>query len=173
MAKKRRFIIDIDEETNEKRLVVSDIILLLVLGSLIVLVVVLLLTAINKEKEKEDNFADLVVPVVEENSNSEFSIDLSALKGNSYLIKVVNYKNKDQVNSKELSYDLEIINENEVKIEVYKNQIKDNLATSNSGLLIEKNILSSKQKQEDNYKIVVSSARKLTKDDLLTIRITS
>ncbi len=172
MAKKRRFIIDIDEETNKKKLVLGDIVLLIIFGCLIALVVSLILTAIKKKDEPTNIVADLVVPIIEENSKNEFTVNLSEIKNNKYILKVTNYR-KDIINDREFSYDLEVVNDKKIDIEIYKNQIPDNLATTNSGLILEKNFLGTIKKQEDVYKIVVVDDKKLTSEDTLKIIISS
>ncbi len=170
---KRRFIIDFDEETNKKKIVVGDVLLLVVFGALIALVVTLMLTA-KKEKDNPSNvFADLIVPIVEENSKNEFLVDLSAIDNKEYTIKVTNYHGDDDINKKELNYDLEIINEEDVPIALYKNEIKDNLISSNNEVLVEKNNLKSKEKQEDVYRIVVKTDKKLSDKDTIKVLITS
>ena len=173
MAKKRRFIIDIDEETNKKKLVLGDIVLLIIFGGLIALIISLFLTVIKNEKEPQNIYADLIVPVIEEKSHNEFSINLSEIKNNKYIIKVTNYRKKDIINIKEMSYDLEVINKKNVAIELYKNEIKDNLISKNNSVLIEKNMLKANKKQEDVYKIVVVDDKKLTSKDTLKIKISS
>ncbi len=173
MARKRRFIIDIDEETNKKKLVLSDIILLLVFGGLIALVIWLVLMVAKKEKDPTNIVADMVVPIIEKGSKNEFTVNLDKIEDKKYIIRVVNYRN-DIINKNEMDYDIEVINENNVEIEIYKNEIEDNLASiNNKDLFIEKNVLKAEEKQDDVYKIVVVSDKDLTKKDTLKIIITS
>ena len=169
MARKRRFIIDIDEETNKKKLVLSDIILLLVFGGLIALVIWLVLMVAKKEKDP----TNIVAPIIEKGSKNEFTVNLDKIEDKKYIIRVVNYRN-DIINKNEMDYDIEVINENNVEIEIYKNEIEDNLASiNNKDLFIEKNVLKAEEKQDDVYKIVVVSDKDLTKKDTLKIIITS
>lgn len=173
MAKRRRFIIDIDEETNKKKLVLGDVVLLIIFGGLIALIISLILTVAKNEKEPQNVFADLIVPVIEEKSYNEFSINLAEIKDNKYIIKVTNYRKENIINIKEVSYNLEVINKENVEIELYKNEIKDNLISKNNSVLIEKNMLKASKKQEDVYKIVVVDDKKLTSKDTLKIIISS
>ena len=172
MARKRRFIIDIDEETNEKRLVWSDILLLIVFGTLIALIVILALNIVKKKDDVTSEYSDLVIPILKQKSANKMSIDLSQLENKEYTIKVTNYRN-DIINDNEISYSVEVENTNKISIEIYKNEIKKNLADYNGNFTIENNTLRAKQKQEDIYKIIVTDPRSLTSEDILKINITS
>lgn len=172
MAKKRRFIIDIDEETNEKKLIASDIILLVVFGLLIALVITLLVKLFEKKEDPRSQFADLVIPIIEKNKTSEISVDLASIKGKSYIIKIHNYKNK-LLNSHEINYTIEINNKSKVAIEIFKNANKKDIAKSNNNLVIKNNKLAANKKQEDIYKIVVVDSKDLTSNDLIDIKIVS
>ncbi len=170
---RRRFIIDIDEETNKKKLVVSDIILLLIFGSLIALIVVLLLTAKKEKEDPVNTYSDLVVPIIEEKSKNEFTVDLSAIKNKEYTVKITNYYKEEKPIDHEISYTFEVINSKEISIELYKNDLEKDLMASLDDVSLERNILKANKKQEDLYKIVVTSEEKLTDKDTIKILITS
>ena len=172
MARKRRFIIDYDEETNEKKLVWSDILLLLIFGLLLALIVIMSLTIMKKKDDSSNEYSDLVIPILRKNSTNELSVDLSKIEDKEYLIKITNYRN-DTINQEEISYNVEIENKSEVSIEIYKNEYKKDLASDNANFTIENNTLGTKKKQEDIYKIIVTDEKKLTSKNSLKINITS
>ena len=172
MARKRRFIIDIDEETNKKRLVWSDIFLLIIFGLLLALIVILTLNIMKRKDAANTEYSDLVIPVLKQKSSNEMSIDLSQIDDKEYTIKVTNYRN-DIINENEIRYSIEVENTNNISIEIYKNEIKKNLADDNGNFTIENNTLGAKKKQEDIYKIIVTDQRKLSTKDVLKINITS
>ena len=172
MARKRRFIIDIDEETNEKKLVWSDILLLIIFGVLLSIIVILSLSIMKKKEAANTEYSDLVIPILKQKSTNKMFIDLSQIENKEYSIKITNYR-KDIINEDEISYAVEVENPNKISIEIYKNEIKKNLADDNGNFTIGNNTLRSKIKQEDIYKIIVTDQRKLTSEDKLQLNIVS
>ncbi len=172
MAKKRRFIIDIDEQTQKKKIIYSDIILMIVFGLLLALIVYLSLTIFQKKDDPSNEHANLVIPVLEEKTNNSFSVDLSRLKDKEYIIKVTNFKN-NIINTSPLEYTIEISNPSKVKIKLYKNEGSEAIATSSNDLSVKNNKLLPDTQQEDVYKILILETKNISSKDMITIKISS
>ena len=68
--------------------------------------------------------AHIVIPIIEKNSSSTITLTMSEFKENSeYIFKVNNYRNND-INSEDINYTINIRNENEADISIYKNDSK-------------------------------------------------
>ena len=78
---------------------------------LLILVIFLLVVCVIKYKEsKENEFANMVIPVYETNTNYEFNINAKILNEvDGYTFKIVNYK-KDEINKEEIPYKIEVKN---------------------------------------------------------------
>ena len=70
-----------------------------------------------------------------------------------------------------LEYDIEITNESNIDIELYKNNSKKNLIKED--LEVEDNKLSKKEKQEDVYRLVIKRNDKITDNSVIRIEIDS
>lgn len=133
----------------------------------IVLIILSITTAIlyNKRKEKAK---EITIPLVSKNINTIMSLDISDIKENEkkeYHFNIRNYGNK-QTAKKEISYTITINNEYNLNIELYKNNKKVKLENN-------KNILNKKEKQTDEYKLVILSDKELSKDSKLKVQINS
>lgn len=141
---------------------------------LIVLVAVLGIVALNLDNIHKDDNQDLVIPVLEENSESELSVEVADLEEGTtkeYILVVSNYKDK-QILEKSLTYDVDITPTESVEVKVYKNNSSDNLITEDD-LLIENNKLKAKEKTEDTYKIVIKAKQQPKQQEKITIKIHS
>ena len=139
---------------------------------LLVLVVGLLIACIIMNNEAENNkYANMTIPVYEEDSNYEFSINAKTLsETDEYIFKVVNYKGKS-INKKKIKYRIEINNETDSKIEVTMNNDKTNLMKDEKSTILEEKELSNKTKENVYYYIRIKSYNKLNKDDLIYVKI--
>ena len=157
-----------------KKLEKQDKMLLLTFIGLIALVAVLGIVALNLDNIYKDDSNDLTIPILEEHSESELSVeakDLAKDESKEYILVVTNYKEKE-ILEKTITYDLDITPTENLEVKVYKNNSSDNLITEND-LLIENNKLSSKKKTEDTYKIVIKAKSETKETDKITIKIHS
>ena len=164
------------KETKKKKIKVEkqDKMLILTLAGLVVLVIVLGIVALNLDNIYKDTSADLTIPILEEHSDSELSVEAKDLEEGAtkeYILVVTNYKEKN-ILSKDIEYDLDITPTENLEVKVYKNESSDNLLTEND-LLIENNLLKAKKKSEDIYKIVIKAKSKTDETDKITIKIKS
>lgn len=141
---------------------------------LIILVAVLGIVALNLDNIHKDDNQDLVIPVLEANSESELSVEVADLEEGAtkeYILVVSNYKDK-QVLEKSITYDVDITPTESVEVKVYKNNSSDNLITEDD-LLIENNKLKAKEKTKDTYKIVIKAKQQPKKQEKINIKIHS
>lgn len=141
---------------------------------LIILVAVLGIVALNLDNIHKDDSQDLVIPVLEANSESELSVEVADLEEGAtkeYILVVSNYKDK-QVLEKSITYDVDITPTESVEVKVYKNNSSDNLITEDD-LLIENNKLKAKEKTKDTYKIVIKAKQQPKKQEKINIKIHS
>lgn len=157
-----------------KKLEKQDKMLILTFIGLIALVAVLGIVALNLDNIYKDDSNDLTIPILEEHSESELSVeakDLAKDEYKEYILVVTNYKEKE-ILKKAITYDLDITPTENLEVKVYKNNSSDNLITEND-LLIENNKLTSKKKIEDVYKIVIKAKSETKDTDKITIKIHS
>ena len=164
----------IKKETQvEKKLVLNqEKALALTLVVLAVLVVILLIIAlVQKNRNKDIEKSSITIPVLEENVESRIAINLSELsETKEYVFIVSNYKDKN-INKKNLEYDVEITNNDNIRVEIYKNgKIKNAL---DDDCEVEDNKLTKNKKQEDVYKLVIKDTKNIKKDSQLVIEIDS
>ena len=141
---------------------------------LIVLVAILGIVALNLDNIHSDDDHDLLIPVLEENSDSELSVEVNDLEKGAtkeYILVVANYKDKE-ILEKALTYDVDITPTESVEVKVYKNESSDNLITEDD-LLIENNKLKAKEKTKDTYKIVITAKQTPKETEKITIKIHS
>lgn len=157
-----------------KKLEKQDKMLILTFIGLIALVVVLGVVALNLDNIYKDDSNDLTIPILEEHSESELSVEAKGLKkddSKEYILVVTNYKEKE-ILEKAITYDLDITPTENIEVKVYKNNSSDNLITEDD-LLVENNKLSAKKKIEDTYKIVIKAKSETKDTDKITIKIHS
>lgn len=141
---------------------------------LIVLVAILGIVALNLDNIHSDDDHDLLIPVLEENADSELSVEVNDLEEGAtkeYILVVANYKDKE-ILEKTLTYDVDITPTESVEVKVYKNESSDNLITEDD-LLIENNKLKAKEKTKDTYKIVITAKQTPKETEKITIKIHS
>lgn len=141
---------------------------------LIVLVAILGIVALNLDNIHSDDDHDLLIPVLEENADSELSVEVNDLEKGAtkeYILVVANYKDKE-ILEKALTYDVDITPTESVEVKVYKNESSDNLITEDD-LLIENNKLKAKEKTKDTYKIVITAKQTPKETEKITIKIHS
>ena len=157
-----------------KKLEKQDKMLILTFIGLIALVVVLGVVALNLDNIYKDDSNDLTIPILEEHSESELSVEAKGLKkddSKEYILVVTNYKEKE-ILEKAITYDLDITPTENIEVKVYKNNSSDNLITEDD-LLVENNKLSAKKKIEDTYKVVIKAIKTPKDKEKITIKIHS
>lgn len=146
--------------------------LMIVFILLFVLVIFLFVLCVIKYKEsKENEFANIVIPVYELNTNYEFNINAKILSEvDEYTFKIVNYKNKE-INKEEIPYKIEIKNNTKSTIKVTKNDAKKDLMNKQKEKIIDEETLKKDEKENIYYHIKITKANDLTKDDLIYVKI--
>ena len=163
-----------DPKKKKAKIEKQDKVLIATFIGMIALVAILGIIALNLDNIYKDDSKDLTIPILEEHSDSELSVEATTLEAGDiqeYILVVANYKEKELLKS-DVEYDLEITSTENLKVEVYKNNSSDNLLTENDSV-IEDNKLTSKKKIEDIYKIVIKAKNNTKKTDKITIKIHS
>ncbi len=153
--------------------IILSIIFLILLVSVILLTVKAVTLKNNQSKDKDI----LTIPLIENNVNESFSIDLSSMQANEikeYKFNIRNYQ-KDTLPKIDIKYSLEIINNNDnVLLKLYKNDNAENLLTTKSkDNLIKGNILSKDKEIQDNYYLIIRAKDVAAKLENITVKITS
>lgn len=157
-----------------KKLDKQDKALLSTIALLVVLVIVLAAIALNLKNNEQNKKANIVIPILEEQTQNEISVDLSEMKKGDtkeYIFKVSNYKLSD-VNEEKINYDIEISTSENVSIELYKGDSDKNLL-SGEDYVIENNKLPKNKKTEDIYRLIIKATNSLTTTDKITLKINS
>lgn len=159
---------DSGEPKDTLGLVLSIIFIILLIFTLILGVKVIK----ARKNYKEHLKANIVVPVLGTGVNNEISVDISNMKKDEtreYVFKVTNTKNKN-INKEEVSYNLVFGNLENIDVQVYKNNEKENLLTSDKieGLSLKKD-----ETQTDTYKVEIKAKKKIKDKELLKIAIAS
>lgn len=158
------------EKTQEllnttKKLMVVFIILLLLVIFLFVLCV------IKYNESKKNEFANMVIPVYELNTNYEFNINAKILSEvDGYTIKIVNYK-KNDINKEEIPYRIEIKNDTNSTIKVTKGDSNKNLMKNQKETTLDEIKLKKDKKEDIYYHIKITKSNDLKKDDLIYVKI--
>ena len=153
--------------------IILSIIFLILLVSVILLTVKAVTLKNNQSKDKDI----LTIPLIENNVNERFSIDLSSMQANEikeYKFNIRNYQ-KDTLPKIDIKYSLEIINNNDnVLLKLYKNDNAENLLTTESkDNLIKDNILSKDKEIQDSYYLIIRAKDVAAKLENITVKITS
>ena len=152
----------------------TDIILVIVLILLVILNAFLTVKVIKQSKiEKEKVHTMITIPVLGEQTNNEISVDIANMKKGEtkdYSFKVSNSKDKN-INDEEVIYGLQLVYEDGIEVEVYKNDGKDNILPENNIILDNK--LKAKEEQEDIYTLKIKANKKTEDKKLLTIKVIS
>ena len=162
------------KQKNVQDLLKSVKTLTVVFVLLLVLVIFLLVLCVIKYKESKANeFANMVIPVYETNTNYEFSINAKTLSEvEDYTFKIVNYK-KNGINKEEIPYKIEIKNNTNATIKVTKDDSKKDLMKNQEETIIDEVTLKKDKKENIYYHIKITKSKDLTKDDLIYIKITN
>ncbi|MBR6949226.1 MAG: hypothetical protein IKH54_03470 [Bacilli bacterium] len=152
----------------------TDIILVIVLVLLAILNIFLTVKVIKQSKlEKEQVHTMITIPVLGEQTNNEISVDIANMKKGEtkdYSFKVANNKDNN-INQEEVIYGLQLVYEDGIEVEVYKNDNNDNILPKNNIILDNK--LKAKEEQEDIYTLKIKANKKTEDKKLLTIKVIS
>lgn len=162
------------KKNTKKQTINQEKVLAIAFVLLAILVIILLIVALKQKNErKARNESHITVPVLEENTTSNISINLKEFKEentNEYVFIVSNYR-QDKINKKELEYDINITNSDNIDIKLYKNDDTTNILDED--LEVEDNILVKNKKQEDIYKLVITKNDKIKDSSVINIEIDS
>ena len=162
------------KKNTKKQTINQEKVLAIIFVALAILVIILLIVALKQKNErKARNESHITVPVLEENTTSNISINLKEFKEentNEYVFIVSNYR-QDKINKKELEYDINITNSDNIDIKLYKNDDTTNILDQD--LEVEDNILVKNKKQEDIYKLVITKNDKIKDSSVINIEIDS
>lgn len=165
---KRRFI---PKSTLEKILGAIFAIMIIVVG-------VLTYKAYDKKRTIVVPDCDQVIPFLTEETFTTTEIDISGMlyeESKTYTFKVTNYNDKyNKIIKASLDYDISIaIDDNNVELELTKDNKDVNLLEGNENLLIRKKVLQANKKQEDYYKLVITAKEDIGKDKKIFLKIFS
>lgn len=155
----------------------SEIILTLVFILLLISVITLLCVAVSKKNEfKQKQSADIVIPIIEKETNNTLNVDISELKGNSlkdYSFHITNYKGNN-INKEKMSYSILLsTNDNDVTLKLYKNGTEDNLLKNQSSYELKDLKLINNKKQDDVYTLIIKANKNIEKKQSVSIQIIS
>ena len=155
----------------------SEIILTLVFVLLLISVITLLCVAVSKKNEfKQNQSADIVIPIIEKETNNTLNVDISELKGNSlkdYSFHITNYKGNN-INKEKMSYSILLsTNDNDVTLKLYKNGTEDNLLKNQSSYELKDLKLINNKKQDDVYTLIIKANKNIEKKQSVSIQIIS
>lgn len=155
----------------------SEIILTLVFVLLLISVITLLCVAVSKKNEfKQKQSADIVIPIIEKETNNTLNVDISELKENSlkdYSFHITNYKGNN-INKEKMSYSILLsTNDNDVTLKLYKNGTEDNLLKNQSSYELKDLKLINNKKQDDVYTLIIKANKNIEKKQSVSIQIIS
>ncbi|MBR5370276.1 MAG: hypothetical protein IK137_03115 [Bacilli bacterium] len=141
---------------------------------LLIFVIFLVVLCVIKYKEsKSKEFANMVIPIYETNTNYEFNINAKILNEvDGYTFKIVNYR-KDKINEEEIPYQIEIKNPTNSIIKVTKDDSKKDLMDNQKETILKRNTLKKDKKENIYYHIKIVKSNNITRDDLIYIKITN
>lgn len=131
-----------------------------------------------KVKDTKKNYneyirASIVVPVLSKDTNNNISVDIENMKkgdSKSYTFKVANNKDNN-INPEEVVYALQLINTENVNVEVYKNDSKENILPE-SNIILDNKLVADKE-QIDTYTLKITAINNTKDKELITIKIVS
>lgn len=162
------------KKTKLKKLDKQDKILLGTLGLLIILVIILTITALNLKDKASTKKVNITIPILEEQTKNEISVDLSEMTAGEtkeYVFKISNYKDKD-INKNNINYDILITPSKNATIQLYKNGSTKNLVAKNN-YEIEDNKLQKNKKLEDEYHMIIKTTKTPERKDRIVLKINS
>lgn len=155
----------------------TEQILLITFIALLIIVIVLSIITINlKQEHNSKKDMNLVIPLLENEANNTFLVDLSKMKKDEikeYKFMITNYKDK-KVAKEEVEYNIELVNNSKaVSIKLYKEKDDKNLLTENQNKnIIKDNKLNKNKKDTDTYYLIMRAKEEPKKDDNISIKIT-
>ncbi len=158
----------------------QDKALLSTMAALVVLVAALSVVALNLKNNEQNEKANIVIPMLEENAQNEISVDLADMEEGDtkeYIFKVTNYKIRD-INEEKIKYSISVTPALSANIKLYKNNsnknlIKNNTNEVNSTFTITNNVLAKDKKVEDSYLLIIEAKKTPTKNEKITLKINS
>lgn len=162
------------KKNQKKNILQSTKTLTILFIGLLALVIFLLVLCIIKNNEANNNqYANMVIPVYELNTDYDFSINAKILSEvDEYVFKVTNYK-ENKINKEKIPYKVEIKNETDSIITITKDSSKKNLMKDQKSTILDEITLGTKEKENIYYHIKVTKKGSLKKDDLIYIKISN
>ena len=163
-----------EKKVQEKENFFTSVKFLKIVFFILLIVVLVLGVMVYKAylKDKKETHADIVIPVMK--SGDEFAFNINAYelsKSNEYVFKITNYTNK-KINSKKTSYRINIMNNTDSVISVTKNSSERNLMEKQKSTIV-KEVIESSKERDIFFHVKVKSSGKLSKNDLIAVRIES
>lgn len=142
---------------------------------LVINTVILSVILLNKKESiKKAKSNDYTISILKENITRTLEFDISNMELRDLKeikLKIINYKGKKR-NSREITYSVFFLTNEDVDIKLYKSDDERNLLTYKekiiSGLTLKKD-----KKQEDLYYVIIKCNSKTDKKAKLTIRVSS
>lgn len=158
---------------KKKKINKVDIILLVVLTLLTILILFLGIKIYQQKKVHDNKYTDIIY-VLKSNSRKNLQVDLSKIKKKQYVVKVANYNSKELSNDK-ITYTIEITNNTDGKMEIYKNKNKKGVITipSKEKYILKDNRLEPNTKLVDTYYIKIKDLPNNSKNQQLDITVNS
>lgn len=166
----------VKEQVKKSQKTTSEKVLLITFLILLIVVLILGIKVFDlKNKNTNKIKANLVIPILEEKSMNEFSIDISKLKlgeVKEYIFKINNYKDK-LVNSKELDYTIRVTKPASVDLKLYKDDNNTNLFSPEKTTEEFAVKLPKENKKSDLYRLIIKVNKKVSKNERVFIKIES
>lgn len=158
---------------KQKEKIDSLLILKVVFALLVVAVIVLSIMVVKvKQEHKNDIKSNIVIPIVNKESEAPFSVNLRALNSgnNEYIFKITNY-NSNKINQEDLNYYIDVQNTTDTEITLTRYDSTENLFLNKPETTIEGGKVSKDEKQDLYYVVKIMTPGKLTKDDYVNIKV--
>ena len=153
-----------------------DKILLLVFLVLLIVVIILGIKAFTMRDTGIDSVeADIVIPVIEENTNNTIQVDLSEMSIGGlqeYIFKVSNYKGKTTA-QEDQTYNITFANIDGVSLKLYKNNGEEDLLENLEDLTVGNQKLQGRKQTVDLYRLIIRNNKKMNEKASLAITISS
>lgn len=156
----------------KRRITWVDILLLVIFIGLLILVCYLGYKTFTVSKQNVET-VDIIIPLIKKGEPQEFSVDLSLLEPDdkmTYYFKITNYR-ENRVNKNSIKYKVMFTLPKDIDIKLY--DVKSEKELLNGGLNTSDFVLQGGKKQDNLYKLIVKSKKKMSKDDSISIRIES
>lgn len=171
-SSKRKKQIKKETKTIKEKILNKNNLLYVLFFGLLILVIILGINVYNAAK-KDEQTANIVIPITEKGSESELKIDLKELsKEKEYSIKVTNYRGNN-INKDKIDYTITIENESKAYIKVTKDEDKTNLITDQEATRIEGVSLKGEEEDSSIYHFSVIDKNLVKDDEKINISIDS